>query len=208
MRQRPRLAELGDVRAVHAEIVERTRRSAEEALELGGGGGGVSTDEPGRPRSSRPRSSRRRIAERLARTPVRDMLLQSMATFIDIAGIRLGLGPTGDEARDLAQARQAIEALRALLRWSSRSSAPAQARPFREPLAVLQMAYARAVEGPGASAAGAPPGGPPEGPPPPAAAAPRAIRPIRLWVPPGTRRPGDPRPRWASGTGPTSGPVW
>lgn len=32
IRQAARLAELGDVRAVHAEIVERTRRSAEEAL--------------------------------------------------------------------------------------------------------------------------------------------------------------------------------
>jgi carboxylate-amine ligase len=34
MRQAARLAELGDVRAVHAEVVERTRRSAEEALAL------------------------------------------------------------------------------------------------------------------------------------------------------------------------------
>ena len=34
MRQLARLAELGDVRAMHAEVVERTRRSAHEALEL------------------------------------------------------------------------------------------------------------------------------------------------------------------------------
>jgi carboxylate-amine ligase len=34
MRQMARLAELGDVRAMHAEVVERTRRSAEEALEM------------------------------------------------------------------------------------------------------------------------------------------------------------------------------
>jgi carboxylate-amine ligase len=34
MRQIARLAELGDVRAVHAEVVEHTRRSAEEALEI------------------------------------------------------------------------------------------------------------------------------------------------------------------------------
>ncbi len=32
VRQAARLAELGDVRAVHAEVVDRTRRSAEEAL--------------------------------------------------------------------------------------------------------------------------------------------------------------------------------
>jgi carboxylate-amine ligase len=34
MRQSARLAELGDVHAMHAEVVERTRRSAEEALEV------------------------------------------------------------------------------------------------------------------------------------------------------------------------------
>jgi carboxylate-amine ligase len=37
-RQAARLAELGDVRAVHAEVVERTRRSAEEALALAAAG--------------------------------------------------------------------------------------------------------------------------------------------------------------------------
>ncbi len=34
MRQVARLEALGDVRAMHAEVVERTRRSAEEALEI------------------------------------------------------------------------------------------------------------------------------------------------------------------------------
>jgi glutamate---cysteine ligase / carboxylate-amine ligase len=34
MRQAARLADLGDARAMHAEVVERTRRSAEEALEM------------------------------------------------------------------------------------------------------------------------------------------------------------------------------
>jgi hypothetical protein len=120
------------------------------------------------------------LAERLARTPVRDVLLQSMATFIDMAGIRLGMGPTGDEARDLAQARQAIEALRALLGVAERELGAAQVRPFKEPLAVLQMTYARAVEAPEQGEAG---GG--EQPPPPE----KPDAASRLWVPPGTRRP-------------------
>jgi hypothetical protein len=126
------------------------------------------------------------LAERLARTPVRDVLLQSMATFIDMAGIRLGLGPSGEEARDLTQARQAIEALRALLGVAERELGAAQVRPFKEPLAVLQMAYARLAEAPGdgdaTPAEGEAPG--PGGPPPvdPDAAS-------RLWVPPGTPRP-------------------
>ena len=132
------------------------------------------------------------LAERLARTPVRDVLLQSMATFIDMAGIRLGMGPTGDDARDLTQARQAIETLRALLAVAERELGAAQVRPFKEPLAVLQMAYAQAVEGPDGGEAGRP--------------APRARPAVldrihhrapagddpasRLWVPPGARRGG------------------
>ncbi len=39
MRQRARLAELGDARAMHAEVVARTRRSAEEALEMAAAAG-------------------------------------------------------------------------------------------------------------------------------------------------------------------------
>jgi hypothetical protein len=122
------------------------------------------------------------LAERLARTPVRDVLLQCMATFIDMAGVRLGMGPTGDDARDLVQARQAIEALRALLGVAEHELGAAQVRPFKEPLAVLQMAFSRASEertgAPEAEAA----------PPPPA---PDAAS--RLWVPPGTPRGGDPQ---------------
>ena len=126
------------------------------------------------------------LADRLARTPVRDVLLQAMATFIDMAGIRLGMGPTGDQARDMVQARQAIEALRALLGVAEREIGAAQVRPFKEPLAVLQMAYARAAEAP--EAEGEPPPAPTGGaqgggdpPVDPDAAS-------RLWVPPGTPR--------------------
>lgn len=121
------------------------------------------------------------FAERLARTPVRDVLLQSMATFSDMAGIRLGLGPFGDAARDLAQARQAIEALRALLAVAERELGPAQVRPFKEPLAALQMEYARAVEQPPDASEGGEGPPPPEGPPGDDPAA-------RLWTPPGSRR--------------------
>ncbi|HTI34357.1 MAG TPA: hypothetical protein VL422_11810 [Miltoncostaea sp.] len=133
------------------------------------------------------------FAERLARTPVRDVLLQSMATFIDMAGIRLGMGPTGDDARDMAQARQAIEALRALLGVAERELGAAQVRPFKEPLAVLQMAYARVAEAPvqeGPEGGAAPEGAPPAGDPPPAAGGPPPGQDpaSRLWVPPGTRR--------------------
>ena len=102
------------------------------------------------------------FADQLARTPVRDLLLQTMATFTDMAGVRLGLGPAGEGARDLTQARQAIETLRALIEVADRELGAAQARPFREPLAMLQMAYARLVEasspGTGTEAPAAPAG--------------------------------------------------
>jgi hypothetical protein len=145
----------------------------------------VSTVDPGAGPELTPEELAAAFAEQLARTSVRDLLLQAMATFTDMAGIRLGLGPGGTAARDLTQARQAIETLRALLEVAERELGAAQARPFREPLAALQIAYARAVEGPpdepGPSGdPGTPPPGP-GGPPPDDPAS-------RLWVPPGTRR--------------------
>ena len=88
----------------------------------------------------------REMARRLAETPVRDILLQTMGTFGDLAGVRLGYGPEGEAHRDLAQARLAIEAVRALIAVVESELGPAQARPFREPLAQLQMLYAQAVE--------------------------------------------------------------
>lgn len=98
----------------------------------------------------------REMARRLAETPVRDLLLQTMATFADMAGVRLGYGPEGPAHRDLPQARLAIETLRALIGIAEEQIGAAQARPFREPLAQLQMLYAREIEAE-AAAASAPP---------------------------------------------------
>ena len=147
----------------------------------------MSTEEPGAVPEPTQEELAAFLAERLAQTSVRDLLLQSMATFADMAGIRLGFGPGGDEARDLTQARQAIEALRGLLEVAERELGVAQSRPFREPLAALQMAYARAVEEP------RPDEGPEDGPPGGGAPPDPGGRPpddpaSRLWVPPGTRR--------------------
>jgi hypothetical protein len=88
----------------------------------------------------------REMARRLAETPVRDMLIQTMATFADLAGVRLGYGPEGAAHRDLPQARLAIESFRALIAVADAELGPALAKPFREPLAQLQMLYAREVE--------------------------------------------------------------
>ncbi len=139
----------------------------------------MSADDPGAGPELTPEELAAAFAEQLARTSARDLLLQTMATFTDMAGIRLGLGPAGAAALDLGQARQAIETLRALLEVAERELGAAQVRPFREPLAALQMAYARAVEAPPEDPG--PPAPPPGGPPPDDPAS-------RLWVPPGSRR--------------------
>ncbi len=109
----------------------------------------------------------------LGRTPVRDLVVQAMATLADAAGIRMGLGPEGQEVADLPQARTAIEILRALVAVAEQELGQAAVRPFREPLAQLQLAYAKIAE---AGAVG--PTERPQAPPDPAS---------RLWVPPGGR---------------------
>ncbi|MFN8110535.1 MAG: hypothetical protein U0Y82_11935 [Thermoleophilia bacterium] len=106
---------------------------------------------------------------RLGRIPVRDIMLQTMATMSDVGGIRLGLGPEGETVRDLGQARLAIETLRALVAVAEQEVGAAATRPFKEPLAALQMAYARAVESSGEG----------EAPPPPPQPDPAS----RLWTP-------------------------
>ncbi len=121
------------------------------------------------------------FVHRLGRTPVRDIVMQTMATMTDVAGIRLGLGPEGDVVKDLEQARLAIESLRALMGVAEREIGQASARPFRDPLAQLQMAFAQIAEAdgaavpqsgePGAAGGGAPGQTPPDDPA------------SRLWVP-------------------------
>lgn len=94
------------------------------------------------------------MARRLAAAPVRDILLQTMGTFTDLAGVRLGYGPEREAHRDLGQARLAIEVLRALIAVADEELGAAQARPFREPLAQLQLLYARETEAEAARHAG------------------------------------------------------
>lgn len=113
------------------------------------------------------------LVHHLGRAPVRDLVIQAMATLADAAGIRMGLGPEGPAVADLDQAHSAIEVLRALVTVAEQELGPAVARPFKEPLAQLQLAYAKIVEAnPGA------------GPAPSETAADPASR---LWVPPGGR---------------------
>ncbi len=86
------------------------------------------------------------MLRRLMTTPVQDVVFQTMATFTDMAAIRMGLGPRGDEDFDLPQAGLAIESLRALLAVTNAIMGEEAAKPFAEPLAQLQMGFAELVE--------------------------------------------------------------
>ncbi len=142
---------------------------------------------------------RARLEEELRKITVRDVLLQTAVTLINLGGQRLGLGETSPEARDLDQTRIAIEAVRALLPLLEHE-APQEMAPLRDALAQLQMVYVREAgasagqpqgggdAGPGPGA-GEPSGGqPPGGAGAPGSAPQRPGSSGRLWVPPGSKK--------------------
>jgi hypothetical protein len=128
---------------------------------------------------------RAHLEEELRKVSVRDVLLQTIVTLVNLGGQRLGLGE-GGEGRDLEQVRLAIESVRALLPLVEDSDEGAQqVRPIRDALSQLQLVYAREV-----SAGEGAPSHPEPGPEP--AADPRRSSPGPprdkggLWVPPGS----------------------
>jgi hypothetical protein len=79
----------------------------------------------------------------LAKLKVSDLLLQTLYTVSSLGYHRLS-----GEAKDLDQARLAIEALKALVPVLEGSVAEEALRDFRQVLANLQLAYAGATEEP------------------------------------------------------------
>jgi hypothetical protein len=129
---------------------------------------------------------RAQLEEELKKISVRDVLVQTVVTLINLGGQRLGLSEAGKDAADPDQTRVAIEAVRSLLPLLEPDEpSAAQVRPIRDALAQLQMAYAQRA-------------GAPEG---PQDAGQQAQSPPRprdqpssntgpsggLWVPPGTK---------------------
>jgi hypothetical protein len=130
---------------------------------------------------------RRRIEEGLRTVRVQDVLLESVATIINLTARRIGK----PDERDLEQARVGIEAVRAVVGLLE----PEPQTQVRNALSELQMLYARGTGGgEDAEGGGSPPGAArPEGAEQGSAEAPEESRdrpggepPPGLWVPPGS----------------------
>ncbi len=96
------------------------------------------TGEPNAPREPTEEELRAALEEQMKRITVKDVLLQTVITLVNLSARKLGLA--GDEKeKDLEQAHQAIEGIRALL-----PLLPAdEQQAVREPLSQLQMRYAQ-----------------------------------------------------------------
>jgi hypothetical protein len=102
----------------------------------------------------------------LSRLTTTDVMAQAVVSLLNLgarrlapaAGSQAGGGEVANPERDLEQARDAIDAVRALLEIVERRIPSRELGPLRDALSRLQMAYAQEV-GPGAPVPGAQPGG-------------------------------------------------
>ena len=88
-----------------------------------------------------------------------DLIIQSTASLINLAGRRLGLDPAHAGERDLEQARDGIDAARALMPVLERRESAETLRPLREALSALQLEYAKLAGAPAAATPATPAGG-------------------------------------------------
>jgi hypothetical protein len=113
----------------------------------------------GGPEGRQPTEEEMRAAleEELRQVRVEQVVTEATVSILNVAVLRAGLVPGSEGERDLAQTRMGIEAVRALLPLVEEALGPEQARPIRDALSQLQMAYAQAVQAGGSSAPDAPP---------------------------------------------------
>jgi hypothetical protein len=119
---------------------------------------------------STPEPTEQELREALAQLRVEDVVLQTVVTLVNLAGSKL----TAEGDKDLEQARQGIEAVRALLPLCPQE----ELGPVRDAVSQLQMIYVREAGDPGGEAPPAP--AEPEQPPKP------QEPPSRIWTPPGS----------------------
>jgi len=101
------------------------------------------------------------LAEELRRVRVEQVTLEAAVSILNVTVMRAGLVPGSESERDLDQVRFGIEAVRSLLPLVE-MVAGEQARPIRDALSQLQMAYVRArgEEGDAPEGGAGGPGGP------------------------------------------------
>lgn len=121
------------------------------------------------------------LEEELKRVRVEQVVTEATVSILNVAVLRAGLVPGSEGEQDLGQTRLGIEAVRALLPLVEQVLGAEQARPIRDALSQLQMAYVQAVQADDADAPAAPEApreqpSEPEGPGP-------AQQSGRLWVP-------------------------
>ncbi|WP_320669866.1 hypothetical protein [Patulibacter defluvii] len=139
--------------------------------------------------------------EQIRNVRVEDVVVQSLASLIELGGRRAGLAPGALGERDPAQLEVAIEAIKALQPVAAPLLGP-NAKQVEQALSQLQMAYAQLASGqpaaedptgplgadvsPGGGAApaeGAAPGTPPAPAAEPGKQEPSAVESGRLWIP-------------------------
>lgn len=122
----------------------------------------MSTTEGGEHAGSSPTEEELRAAyeAEIKKIRVDHVLLEHVVTLVNLGMRRTGLQPGTEEERDLEQVRVAIEAVRALMPLLERSS-PEHARPIRDALSQLQLAFVKigggvspAADEPGSQAGG------------------------------------------------------
>jgi hypothetical protein len=127
----------------------------------------MSAQEPGSPQEP----SEEEMREALKQLRVSDVLLQTVVTLVNLTGRRL----TTEGEKDLEQASQGIEAVRALLPLCPQD----ELGPIKDALSQLQMIYVRETGGGETGQAPAPPASEPEQPK-------QESPPSRIWTPPGS----------------------
>jgi hypothetical protein len=115
--------------------------------------------------------SEEEMREALKQLRVSDVLLQTVVTLVNLTGRRL----TAEGEKDIDQARQGIEAVRALLPLCPQE----ELGPIKDAVSQLQMIYVRETGGGGGEAE---PRTEEPGPPEP----PKQDQSSRIWTPPGT----------------------
>ena len=98
------------------------------------------------------RAAQDAAAEYMKRVPIGDVVISTVQTLIELGYRRTGLVQGAADERDLPQTEVAIEALRALVPVLERLLEPSSVTALRGEIAQLQLAYARAGEGPASDA--------------------------------------------------------